>query len=79
MSRRKEANRAEAIVKGIGSIVLLLILGMMVFVLPTILKGKNTDQMLRTMLHTIMIFAVLAGAVGVISLIVWFKVLKKRK
>ena len=79
MSRRKEANRAEAIVRGIGAIVLLLILLTMVYALPNILKGKSTDEMLRTMLHVLMGFALLAGAVVAIGLIVWFKVLKKRK
>jgi len=79
MSRRKEANRAEAIVRGIGAIVLLLILAVMVYALPNILKGQSTDEMLRTMLHSLFGIALLSGAVVVIGLIVWFTVLKKRK
>ena len=73
MSRRREANRAEAIVRGIGAIIMLLILAAMVYAIPQILKGKSTDEMIRTMLHILMGLAVLAGAVTVIGLIVWFK------
>ena len=79
MSRRKEANRAEAIVKGIGGIILLLILGVMVYVLPNILKGKSPNEMLPTMLHVHLGFTLSAIAIGVIGLIVWVKVLKGTK
>jgi len=79
MSRRKEANRAEAIVKGIGAIVLLLILLITVYALPKILKGQSTDEMLRNMLRILIGLAVFAGAVAVIGLTVWFRVLRRRK
>jgi small-conductance mechanosensitive channel len=79
MNRRKEANRAEAIVKGVGAIVLLLILLAMVYAVPHLMKGKNTDEMLHSMLDMLLGFALLAGAVVVIGLIVWFKVLKRKK
>lgn len=79
MSRRKEANRAEAIVRGVGALVLLLILVIMVYALPNILKGKSTDEMLQTMLHMLFGFALLAGTVGVLGLIVWIKVLIRGK
>ena len=79
MSRRKEANRAEAIVKAIGAIVLLLLRGVMVYVLPNILKGKSPNEMLTTMLHLLMGFTLLAIAIGVVGLVVWVKVLKGRK
>jgi hypothetical protein len=79
MSRRKEANRAEAIVKGVGAIVLLLILLAMVYAVPHLMKGKNTDEMLHSMLDMLLGFALLAGTVVVIGLIVWFKVLKRKK
>ena len=79
MSRRKEANRAEAIFRGVGGIVLILILAIMVYAMPHILKGKNTDEMFRTMLHMLLGFALLVGAVVVLGLIVWVKVLKGKK
>jgi hypothetical protein len=76
MSRRKDANRAEAIVKGIGSIILLLLLVIMTQALPAILKGKNTHEMINTTLTLIAGFAFLTILVGVIALVVWFRVLK---
>jgi len=80
MSKRKEANRAEAIVRGIGAIVLLILLFGVVYALPQILKGKSTDEMLRTMEHTHTVLELLGAAVVAIGLIVWVIVLKgKRK
>jgi hypothetical protein len=79
MSRRKEANRAESIVKGVGAIIMVLVLAVMVDALPQILKGKSTDEVIRTMLHLLMGFALLGGAIVVIGLVVWFKVLKRKK
>jgi drug/metabolite transporter (DMT)-like permease len=79
MSRRKEANRAEAIVRGVGALVMVLVLAVMIFALPQILKGKDTGQMMDTMIHMVVGFAVFGLVIGVIGLIVWFKVLKRKK
>jgi hypothetical protein len=76
MSRRREANHAEAIVKGIGAIILLLLLFITIQVLPGILKGKEPQEMLNTAMKIIFAFAFLSILVGVIGLIVWLKVLK---
>ncbi len=76
MSRRREANRAEAIVKGIGAIILLLLLFIMVQVLPGILTGKEPQELMNTVIRIIGAFAFLVGLVGVIGLIVCVKVLK---
>ncbi len=78
MSRRKEANRAEAIVKGVGALIMVLVLAVMVYALPQILKGKDTGQMMDTMIHMIVGFAVLGLVIGVIGLIVWIKVRNKK-
>ncbi len=51
----------------------------MVYAMPHILKGTNTDEMLHTMLHTLIGFALLVGAVVVTGLIVWVKILKGKK
>ncbi len=74
MSRRKEANRAEVIVRGVGTLILVLVLAVMLFALPHILKGKSTQEMMDTMMHIILGFAVLVVVTGVIGLIVWVKV-----
>jgi hypothetical protein len=79
LSRRKEANRAEAIVKGVGAIIMVLVLAGVVYALPQILKGKDTGAVMDTMMHMILGFAVFGLVIGVIGLIVWVKVLKKRK
>lgn len=79
MSRRRKANRAEAIVTGVGAIILLLLLGIMTQVLPQILKRKDTHEMMSTMMQIIVGFAILCGLVGVIGLIVWVKVRKGKK
>jgi Na+/serine symporter len=79
MSRRRKANRAEAIVTGVGAIILLLLLGIMTQVLPQILKGKDTHEMMSTMMQIIVGFAILCGLVVVIGLIVWVKVRKGKK
>ena len=74
MSRRKEANRAEAIVRGVGALILLLLIMIMIFALPHILKGKSTQEMMDTMMHMIVGFAVLVVITEVIGLIVWVRV-----
>ena len=63
MSKRKEANRAEAIVRGVGAIILLLLLGIMTQVLPQTLKGKDTHEMMSTMMQIIMGLTILSGLV----------------
>jgi hypothetical protein len=79
MSRRREANRAEAIVRGAGAIMLLLLLGLMTQVLPQVLKGKDTHEMMSTMMQIIVGFTILCGLVGVIGLVVWVKVRNGKK
>jgi hypothetical protein len=76
MSRRREANRAEAIVKAIGGLVMVLLLFVMVLALPHFLKGKDTRQMMDTMMYVIGGMVFLVGLITVIGLIVWFRVLK---
>ena len=79
MSRRREANRAEAIVRGVGAIMLLLLLLGVTQVLPQILKGKDTHEMMSTMMQIIVGFTILCGLVGVIGLVVWVKVRNRKK
>lgn len=79
MSRRRQANRAEAIVRGIGALLLLFLLAAMVFAMPQILKGQSPNEMIGTMLHMVMAFAILVGAVIVMGLVVWIIVLRRRK
>ena len=76
MSRPREANRAEAIVKGIGGIVMLLLLWCRV-------KGwlgspgtRNPGDAIAWLLGMLKLFVVLVGAITVIGLIVWLIVLK---
>jgi protein-S-isoprenylcysteine O-methyltransferase Ste14 len=79
MGRRKDADRAEAIVRGVGAIVLLLLLLGVVQVFPQMLKGKSPNEMISTMMSTVMVFAVLVGFVVVLGLVVWVIVRKRRK
>jgi protein-S-isoprenylcysteine O-methyltransferase Ste14 len=79
MGHRRQADRAEAIVKGVGAIIMLLVLLVMVRGLPQILKGKDTGDAIGTMLQMIIWFAMLGGLVVVVGLIVWFKVQKAAK
>lgn len=79
MSRRRKANRAEAIVKGVGAIILLLLLLGLTQVLPQMLNGKEPGEMMSTMMHVILGFAMLCGLVAVVGLIVWVKVMKGRR
>jgi hypothetical protein len=78
MSRRRQANRAEAIVRGVGAIGMLVLLLVMVQVLPQILKGKNPGEMINTMMQMVLGFAFVGGLVGVIGLVVWLKVIKRK-
>lgn len=79
MSRRKQANRAEAIVRGVGAMVMLLVLLAMVSGLPNVLKGKDTQEMLDTLIRMIAGFAALGIVIGAIGLLVWFWVLKGKR
>jgi hypothetical protein len=76
MSRRRQANRAEAIVRGIGALLMLLVLWGVVSVMPQILEGKDPGQAMNIMIRTIMGFAVLLGVIVVDGLVVWTVVLK---
>jgi 1,4-dihydroxy-2-naphthoate octaprenyltransferase len=78
MGRRRQANRAEAIVRGVGAIVMLLLLLIMVQVLPQILKGRDPREMVNTMTQMVLGFAVVGGLVVVIGLVVWLKVIKRK-
>jgi len=76
MSRRKEANRAEAIVRAVGALILLVVLLVGSQMLPQMLKGKSAEEMIGTLPKIITGFVILAGLVSVIGLIVWHRVLK---
>jgi hypothetical protein len=78
MSRRR-ANRAEAIVKGLGAIILLFLLLGVTQGMPQILSGKNPSEMIGIMFQIIVGFAFLTGLVAVIGLIVWVKVRNGRR
>ena len=78
MSRRRDANRAEALVRGVGARFLLLLLGLMTQVLPQVMKGKDPKEMIGTMLQIVAGFAILAGLVVVVGLIVWVKVRNRK-
>lgn len=73
MSRRKEANRAEAIVRAIGAIIMLLFLWAMV---QGVGHGNNPGDAIAGLLSTLTFFVLLFGAITVIGLLVWFIVLK---
>ena len=79
MSRRRDANGAEAIVRGVGAIFLLLLLGLMTQVLPQVMKGGDPKEMIGTMLQIVVGFTILAGLVVVTGLIVWVKVLNRKR
>lgn len=74
MRNRRRANRAEAIVRGVGALIMLLVLVIMVRSLPQILNGKDPRDAIGTMLQMITWFVMLGGLVVVVGLIVWFKV-----
>ena len=60
---------------------LALLLGM-VFVMPDILKGKNVHEMIQIMFRTLFGYVLLGFTIGVVGLVMWFRVLKgkgKRK
>jgi hypothetical protein len=79
MSRRREANRAEAIVRGVGAIMLLLLLLGVTRVLPQMLNGKDPKEMMSTMMLIITGFAMLTGFVVVVGLIVWVTVRSRKR
>ena len=79
MSRRREANRAEAIVRGVGAIMLLLLLLGVTQVLPQVLNGKDPKEMISTMMLIITGFAMLTGFVLVVGLIVWTNVRNRKR
>jgi len=57
---------------------MLVLLLVMVQVLPQILKGKNPGEMINTMMQMVLGFAFVGGLVGVIGLVVWLKVIKRK-
>jgi hypothetical protein len=74
---RKRANKAEAIVRGIGAMFTVIVLFIATQGLPGMLKGRSTDEMMRTVIGFIAAFAALGIIVGTISLIVWITVKKR--
>jgi uncharacterized membrane protein len=74
---RKRANKAEAIVRGIGAVVMLILLYVATLLLPRILKGQSTDEMIRTMIRFIVAFVALGGVITTVGLIVCFKARKR--
>ncbi len=76
MSRRKEANRAEAIVRAVGGFIMIAVLLGMVFAMPHIGKGKNVHEMIQIMFGMLFGYALLGLIIGVIALVLWFRVLK---
>ncbi len=80
MSNRKQANRAEGIVRAVGAFIMVIFLAVMVFSVPHLVKNKSADETMHAMLTMITAFVGLCIALGILGVIVWFKVLKgKRK
>ena len=79
MGHRRRADRAEAIVRGAGVLITLLVLLAMVRNLPQMLNGKDARDAIGTMLQVTTWFATLGGLVVVVGLIVWVKVRKATK
>jgi hypothetical protein len=76
MRRRREANRAEAIIRGIGALVMLILLWFLVHALPGSLLAKKPGDPITGLLTTLALFVALFGAITVLGLVVWLKVLK---
>ena|ERR1035437_4610754 len=74
MRRRKEANRAEAIVRAVGALVMLVILAIGLPMMPQMLKGKDPQEMMGMIFKMIVGFGAVAVAVLIIGLIVWQRV-----
>ncbi len=77
MSRRREANRAEAIVRGIGAIIMLILLWGMVNGAPGFLRGKNPTDAIAGLMSALVLFVGLFIAISVIGLVVWLIILKR--
>jgi H+/Cl- antiporter ClcA len=78
-SRRKEANRAEAIVRGVGGLIMVAVLAAMVFAMPHLVKCKNTHEMMEIMLRMLFWYAVLGIIIGAFGLVVWLRILKGKE
>jgi hypothetical protein len=79
MSRRREANRAEAIVRGIGGLVMVVVLAIMVYAVPQFLKGKDSQDAIKTALNALLGFTALGLTIGVVGLVVWWRVKNRSK
>jgi hypothetical protein len=79
MSRRKEANRGEAIVRGIGGLVMVVVLAIMVYAVPQFLKGKDSQDAIKTALNALLGFTALGLTIGVVGLVVWWRVKNRSK
>jgi len=63
MKNRREADRAEAIVRGIGAIIMMVVLVVMVRAVPHVTKGKDTGEAMGAMLRMITWFTGFGGLV----------------
>jgi protein-S-isoprenylcysteine O-methyltransferase Ste14 len=79
MGHRRQAERAEAIVRGAGTLIVLLVLLLMVRGLPQILKGEDSRAAISTALQMMRWLVLLGGLVGAVGLVVRFKVRKAAK
>ena len=77
MSRRRDANRAETIVKAVGAVVLLVVLLLVSQVMPGMLKGKNPQEMMDAMVKLIGGFVFLATLGSIAGLVAWRMVRSK--
>lgn len=77
MSRRREANRIEAIVRAVGALFLLLVLAVFIKLGPGLFKGKTSAESLSIALKCIYVFLFLCAVVSVIALIAWWRVMRK--
>ncbi len=76
MSRRREANRAEAIIRRSGAIIMLLLLWVMAIAAPGFLRGKSVADAVAALFTALTFFVGLLGVITILGLVVWFKVLK---
>jgi CDP-diglyceride synthetase len=79
MGKRKQADRAEAIVRGVVGLIMVLLLVVMVFSVPQFLKEKDPRDITGTMIQMLLGFTLLCGLIAVIGLIVRVKLRKRNE
>jgi hypothetical protein len=79
MSNRKQADRAEAIVRGVVGLIIVLLLVVVVFSVPQFLKGKDPRNITGTMIQMLLGFTMLCGLIDVIGPIVRVKLRKRNE